>query len=58
VVFIISGVLIVIAISIGLGFALKRKVPELHIIMCLLISFAIVLMSVAAITKELGGFGP
>ena len=47
-----------IAISIGLGFALKRKVPELHIIMCLLISFAIVFMIVAAMAKELGGFGP
>jgi hypothetical protein len=56
VVFIILGALI--PISVGLGFALKRKVPELHIIMCLLISFAIVFMIVAAMAKELGGFGP
>jgi hypothetical protein len=51
-VFILLGVLI--ALSVGLGFALKRKVPKLHIIMCLLISFAIVLIIAAA---ALRGFG-
>ena len=55
-VFIILSALI--AISIGLGFAFKRKVPELHITMCLLISFAIVLLIAATTAKALGGFGP
>ena len=44
----------VIAISIALGFALKRKVPKLHIIMCLLISFAITLTIAAAMLRAFG----
>jgi len=48
---ILSGL---IAISIGPGFALKRKVPNLRIIMCLLISFAIVLIITAAILVGIG----
>jgi len=56
VVFIVLGVLI--AISIGLGFALKRITPHLHIIMCVLLMFATVLIIAVTIAKELGGFGP
>lgn len=49
-VFIILGTLI--AISFGLGFALKRKAPSLHFIMCVLISFTLVLMITAAIVGK------
>jgi hypothetical protein len=41
-----------------LGFALKKKVPKLHIIMCLLISFLVVLLLFVGIAKAFGKFGP
>lgn len=49
-VFIISSLLI--AISFGLGFVLKRKAPNLHFLMCVLISFAIALMVAAAVVGK------
>ena len=53
--FIVLGACVVI--SLALGFAIKSKIPELHLIMCLLISFAIALLIAAVATKMLGGFG-
>jgi hypothetical protein len=44
-------------ISIALGFALKKKVPKLHIVMCLLISFLVVLMLFIGMAKAFGILG-
>jgi hypothetical protein len=44
--------------SIGLGFALRKQAPKLHIIMCLLISFLVVLMFFTGIAVALGKLGP
>jgi hypothetical protein len=45
---------ILTGISIGLGFALKKKAPKLDIIMCLLISLLVVLMLFIGIATALG----
>ena len=42
------------AISIGLGFGLKRIVPNLHVIMCMLIVFTMALMITSAVILGLG----
>jgi membrane-bound ClpP family serine protease len=53
--FIVLGVCSVI--SVVLGFVIKRIMPKLHMLMCLLISFAAALVIAAAIIKMVGGFG-
>jgi hypothetical protein len=48
---------ILTGISIGLGFALKKKVPKLDMIMCLLISILVVLLFFCVIAIAFGKLG-
>jgi hypothetical protein len=50
--------IILIAASIGLGFALRKKAPTLHLAMCVLISFLAMLILFVGVAKALGMLGP
>ena len=46
------------AISFGLGLAVRTKLPKLHLAMCVLISFLAMLVLFVGVAKVLGMLGP